>query len=360
VIGVGTLTTGITAEVDADGTVHRGAARVAWHVRSGNDWLVPGGDSKTRQSRPHPAPVVHTAFRIANGDAVERVYAVGDGDGSVVVIEVENDSPEAIAIGFVLEAPGMVTVDVDGWRVDGSLVLVPARRAGAVEADHGLVFPVPHRTKVRVALARTPLDVTALADADAVARAWDRMLDRGLRTELPEELQDRVDAARVDRLLSAPSADAFVALESWGFDEDAAEMWAHLPMRARRAARRASKTRAGGLLGDVRAALVAESGATIEFVPGFRTEWLGRNIGAHDIPLRRGACSFAVRWHGSRPAVLWDVPPGSTVRVPALDPGWSSTEPAGEILLAEPPATLLAMGEGTFAGTAVDAPNEFT
>jgi hypothetical protein len=58
--------------------------------------------------------------------------------------------------------------------------------------------------------------------------------------------------------------------------------------------------------------------------------------------------------------LLWDVPPGSTVRAPALDPGWSSNEPAGEILLAEPPVTLLAMGEGTFAGTAVDAPDQFT
>jgi hypothetical protein len=359
-IGVGTLTTGITAEVDAGGTVHYGALRVGWHVRSGNDWLVPGGDSKTRQSRPHPAPVVHTAFRIPNGDAVERVYAVGDGDGSVVVIEVENDSPEAIAIGFVLEAPDAVTVDLDGARVGGTLVLFPARRAGAVEPEHGLVFPVPHRTKVRVALSRSPVDAAALADADAVARAWDRMLDRGLRTELPEDLQDRVDTARVDLLLAPPSAGAFVELEGWGFDEDAVEMWAHLPMRARRAARRASKVPAAGLLGETRAALVGESGATIELVPGFRTEWLGRNIGAHDVPLRQGLCSFAVRWHGARPAVLWDVPPGSTVRAPVLDAAWSSTEPVGETLLGEPPTTLLAMGEGTLAGSAVDAPDQFT
>jgi hypothetical protein len=186
------------------------------------------------------------------------------------------------------------------------------------------------------------------------------MIDRGMRTELPEELQDRVDAARVDLLLAPPSAHAFAALEGWGFDEDAVEMWAHLPMRARRAARRASNSPAADLLGEIRAALVGESGATIELVPGFRTEWLGRNVGAHDVPLRRGSCSFAVRWHGARPAVLWDVPPGSTVRAPALDPAWSSTEPVGEALLEEPPNTLLAMGEGTLAGTAVDAPDQFT
>ena len=71
-----------------------------------------------------------------------------------------------------------------------------------------------------------------LADPDAVGRAWDRMLDRGMRTELPEPLQSEIDAARADLLLAAPSAEAFVALEAWGFDEDAVEMWARLSMRA--------------------------------------------------------------------------------------------------------------------------------
>ncbi len=244
-IGVGTLTTGVTAEVDTDGTVARDALRVRWRVRSGNDWLVPGRDGATRQSRPRPAPVVHTAMRIAGGDVIERVYAVGDGDGSVVVIEVDNDTPAAVAVGFVLDAPGTVAVDADGVRVDGRRTLVPARRAGDVDAESGLVFPVPHRTKVRVALIRADVDVDvdvgALAAVDTVARAWDRILDRGLRTEFPEPLQDEIDAARADLLLAPPSAGAFAALEAWGFDEDAVEMWGRLRMRARR--RRAPRIR---------------------------------------------------------------------------------------------------------------------
>jgi hypothetical protein len=358
-IGVGTLTTGTMAEVDPDGTVHRGALRLGWRVRSGNDWLVPGRDGPTRQSRPHPAPAVHTAFRISRGDAIERVYAVGDGGGSVVV-EVENDSPEAIAIGFVIEAPGVVTVDESGARVEGVRVLTPARRAGAVDADHGLVFPVPHRTRVRVALTSADVDVRALADVDVVCRAWDRLLDRGLRTELPEPRQSEVDAARADLLLAPPSAEAFVALEAWGFDEDAVEMWGHLSMRARRAARRSRSGAPAGVLEATRVALIGERDSTIDVLPGFRPEWLGRSLAAHDVPLRRGPCSFALRWHGARPALLWDVPAGSTVRAPALDPAWSSDEHVGETLLAEPPMTLLAMGEGTLAGSTVDAPEQFT
>ncbi|MDQ1460301.1 MAG: hypothetical protein QOI08_1785 [Actinomycetota bacterium] len=361
-VGVGTLTTGVTAEVDAYGTVRSAAVRLAWRVRRGNEWLEPGTDSTTRQSRPTAAPVVHTALRIPGGDAIQRVYAVGDGGGALVVVEIENDSPEAIAVAFVVDTPGVVSATDDGVVIDGKRVLAWSRRPGAVEDGDRFVFPVPHRTTVRVVLVGSDLgfagDVRALPDADAVVRAWDRMLDRGLRTELPEPLQSEVEAARADLLLAPPTAEAFVALEAWGFDEDAVEMWARLGMRARRAARRGS---APGLLAETLAALVREDGDILELLPGFRVAWLGQRVAAHDIPLRRGLCSFAVRWHGSRPALLWDVPAGTTVRIPALDPGWSSNEAVGETLLAEPPTSLLSMGQGVpVTGTRVDAPEQFS
>ena len=361
VLGVGTLTAGVVAEVDGHGTVRRGPVRLGWRVRSGNEWLIPGVDVPARRSRPGPAPMVQTALRLPGGDAVQRVFAVGDGDSDVVVVEVENDSPEAIAVGFVVEAAGTVTGDDACARVDGSVVAAFGRRPGAVEDGNVFVFPVPHRTRVRIALTTaTGLDVRALADAEAVARAWDRVLDRGMRTELPEPLQSEVDAARADLLLATPSAEAFVALEAWGLDHEAVEMWARLPIRARRAARRSPGT---GVLGETRAALVREDARTVKILPGFRTAWLGRHLAAHDVPLRAGRCSFALRWHGARPALLWDVPPGTTVRAPALDPGWSSDEPTGETLLAEPPTALLPLGaraEGALPGTGVDPPEEFS
>jgi len=71
--------------------------------------------------------------------------------------------------------------------------------------------------------------------------------------------------------------------------------------------------------------------------------------------------SFAVRWHGPRPALLWEAPAGVTLRAPSLDPGWSSHETAGETLLAAPPASLLSMGAGDrTAGAPVSAPGEFS
>jgi hypothetical protein len=358
VIGVGTLASGTTAEVDPHGRVHQGSVRLGWRVRSANDWLEPGRDGPVRQTRPKAAPIVHSALRVSGGEVLEHVYAVGGGDHGAVVVDVENASPQAIAVGFVVEHPGLVTIDDDGVRVDGAAVLAFARRPGAIEEGGLIVFPVPHRTRVRVALARDRVDVRAFADAETVERAWERVLDRGLRTALPEPLQSEVDAARADLLLAAASAEAFAALEAWGLDAEAAEMWPRLSMRARRSAR---KVRYGGVLGETRAALVHDDGRTIEVLPGFRAAWLGQPIGAHDVPLRDGSCSFAVRWHGARPALLWDVPTGRTVRAPVLDPAWSSSDPVGETLLAEPPAALLSMGPGgARTGTPVDAPEQFS
>jgi hypothetical protein len=79
------------------------------------------------------------------------------------------------------------------------------------------------------------------------------------------------------------------------------------------------------------------------------------------MPLRAGTLSYAVRWHGARPALLWDAPPGVELRASALDPAWSSSAVAGEALLAEPPASLLPMGtRERSAGDPVDAPGQFS
>jgi hypothetical protein len=77
--------------------------------------------------------------------------------------------------------------------------------------------------------------------------------------------------------------------------------------------------------------------------------WVGQNLEVHDAPTHHGLLSFAVRWHGDRPALLWDLRPHagrapSAVRLtaPGLDPSWSTTEAKGEALLAAgalPPRT---------------------
>ena len=187
-----------------------------------------------------------------------------------------------------------------------------------------------------------------------------RQLDRGTRVELPDDrLTSAVRSARAAALLAgtrrAPSGIAVAALEDWGFDAEAADGFTRLTGRERRVARRRpgavptwadiettiSRGEPEWLLLALRALLVHEDGDVVSLLGSLPSAWHGQPIAVHDAPTQRGPVSFAVRWHGARPALLWDVPAGTTVRAPALDPEWESTEPSGEALLPEvaaPPA----------------------
>jgi hypothetical protein len=96
---------------------------------------------------------------------------------------------------------------------------------------------------------------------------------------------------------------------------------------------------AAELLNFVRNLLVRETPdgglALCSMVPD---AWLGGGIEVHDAPTHHGLLSFAVRWHGDRPALLWELVPHpgvGTVRItaPGLDPEWSSDELRGDALL---------------------------
>jgi hypothetical protein len=65
--------------------------------------------------------------------------------------------------------------------------------------------------------------------------------------------------------------------------------------------------------------------------------WLGHGVEVHSMPSRYGAVSWAVRWHGDRPALLWEVDGGPAdlhLTAPGLDPTWKGEGAAGEALLA--------------------------
>jgi len=77
-------------------------------------------------------------------------------------------------------------------------------------------------------------------------------------------------------------------------------------------------------------------------------DWLGQGIEVHEAPTAFGSLSYAIRWHGERPAILWELTPPEdddsltatqlpvTLRVPGIDPIWFSIEPRGEALLSAP------------------------
>ncbi len=101
---------------------------------------------------------------------------------------------------------------------------------------------------------------------------------------------------------------------------------------------------AAAMLDVVRDLLVRETSdgglALCSLVPH---DWLGQPVEVHDAPTHHGLVSFAIRWHGDRPALLWELAPhdGTTavrITAPGLDPSWSTTELRGDALLAAVPA----------------------
>jgi hypothetical protein len=85
--------------------------------------------------------------------------------------------------------------------------------------------------------------------------------------------------------------------------------------------------------------------------------WIGQALEVHDAPTRYGKVSFAVRYHGERPALLWDLKaragaPPVPLTAPGLDPAWSSTDAKGEALLAAAPGATPVVAipaEGSFS-----------
>lgn len=99
---------------------------------------------------------------------------------------------------------------------------------------------------------------------------------------------------------------------------------------------------AGALVLALRSVLLHDEPGSIAVLPVFPPGWYGAGVEVHDAPTAAGRLSYAVRWHGTRPALLWEIEPHEgTERVlltaPGLDDSWSSTELRGEALLGEVP-----------------------
>ncbi len=349
-----------------------GSPTLDWHVAADDRWHTPAQEVSLRQRRLLGAPVFETRVHVPGGDAVQRVWSVPDA-GGLTVVELINDSPLPLACALtradLLAARPPAAVPIEG--ID-------------LPAETTTVVPIGHRASTAVALAHTtagPGRLTAgLPPADAVARGWVTLADRASRLVLPDTtLADAVVAARSDLLLrgvvpidedpaacllglcelvrmgervpddaALEVADAVARVaRAPGWDVDAALDAAAVVLatagehragrdlsriRDRRSAVTAAR-RADGIRDVAAIERRLLRGATL-FPDGFPSEWPGADLEAHGMaagPATR--LSFAVRWHGARPAVLWEAV-GEPVELtaPAIEPGWRTSEPSGEHL----------------------------
>jgi hypothetical protein len=386
------------ATVTASGEVEPwdGSPSLGWFIAADDRWHVPADEPTVRQRRIDGAPVLETRIKVPNGDAVHRVWCVADG-GGFTVVEVENDSSLPFAVAFdrgdLLSNRPPTTMPIQG-------IDLPI---------DSIVLPVGHRATVRVALAHGGGAAGALPDhlsgAMQVARGWTSVIDAAGRMILPDvAVTDLVAQLRAELALRGPvepgddvagfliQVGQLVRLgeraDPWVPDVAAAvaqaarldPAWDVLAALDAAASVLARAGEARGLRDlsrmrpavttplpssppagrelvwyEQRLARATAPGAADLLAAGIPETWWGANFEVHDLPVAPSTTvSYAVRWHGDRPAVLWETNgPNVTLTASMVAPGWSTTDSAGEALW-PPPAS--PRGSSSSADPAVGDP----
>jgi hypothetical protein len=345
-----------------------GSSPLDWWVAADDRWHAPATEPSCRQHRLLGAPVVETVVGVPGGDVVHRAYAVADG-GAVPIVELENRSPLPVAVAFSRS---------DALTGRPLAPLPPDAPAGAA-----IAVPLGHRATVRVGVARAPSATTP--SAEQVARGWVAQTETGTRLLVPDEALGRaVVAARAEALLTGVPDDPIERLLTWRERVrlgDAPEPWVadvasaavavakrahHHPDwdavaaldAAAEVLRRAGETTAAadvvtmaGRLGPgeplpldapdgvrflawLERRLVRASNAGVDLLPGFPADWAGQGVEVYGADAAGITAGFALRWHGERPALLWDLSEPTRLTCSGLDPAWSAAAEQGEALLA--------------------------
>jgi len=370
------------ASVSAAGSIQPwdGSSDLEWFIAADDRWHIPTREPTLRQRRLDSAPVIETRIKVPNGDAVHRVWCVADADG-LTIVEIENDSSLPFAVAFnrgdLLSSRTPARTEIKGIDLP----------AGSV------VFPVGHHTTVRFGLAHHGASVGRLPErlpsAMQVARGWTAITDSAGRLVLPDDaVMAEIARLRSELALSGPPSPAddpsgfligvgqLVRLgeqaERWVPDvADAVPSVARLPHGWESASAldgaalvlaRADDSRALRDLGRLRSSAAvpfpteAPTGRLLAWYEqrlarstgngtsglfsadllsgGIPAGWLGGDFDVHGLPVGHATTvSYAVRWHGDRPAVLWETEgPPVELTAAAVAPGWTTLQPRGEAL----------------------------
>jgi hypothetical protein len=403
---------GWNAIVNERGSVrlNDGSPVLDWHIAADDRWHDPSTEPSVRQTRRAGVPVIETRLRIPGGDAIQRVYAVADA-GGLVVIEITNESTLPIAVAFTRS-------DVVSSRTPSP------RGAQGIELPAGsVVFPVAHGSTLRVAVRaamhvanaveKAVVDVERLPSFEQLQKGWLKSVEQAGYVIVPEgavaplvarlrsdalilsghEIEDWSIGAggdcandpvtyiltlqellRMGEKLTGDSAQIRVdhaarlaqcvetllkdhkksSILPWDVER---ALFAAQFVFARMGENRAADDVAAAQLRlssaaeppnvmptDIRAiawveekmVAVQRDGSVQIFGRGIPRLWLGANLECHRVaagPLH--TVSFGIRWHGEKPALLWEVsgPAGVKLDAGLCDPTWTSVESTGETLL---------------------------
>jgi len=382
-----------------------GSPVLDWHIAADDRWHDPSTEPSVRQTRRAGVPVIETRLRIPGGDAIQRVYAVADA-GGLVVIEITNESTLPIAVAFTRP-------DVVSSRTPSP------RGAQGIELPAGsVVFPVAHGSTLRVALRALDnvvanVDVERLPSFEQLQKGWLKAVEQAGYVIVPEgavaplvarlrsdalilsghEIEDWAIGAggdcandpvayiltlqellRMGEKLTGDSAlirfdhaarlaqcvetllkdNKKTPILPWDVERALfAAQFVFARMGESRAADDVAATQLrlssaaeppNVMPTDIRAIAWVEEkmvamqrdGSVQIFGRGIPRLWLGANLECHRVaagPLH--TVSFGIRWHGEKPALLWEVagPAGIKLTAGKCDPTWTSVEATGETLL---------------------------
>jgi hypothetical protein len=354
-----------------------GAATTDWFIAADDRWHRPAEETSTRQTVLAGTPVVETRVRIPSGDAVHRVYSVAD-VGGLTIIEVTNDSTLPIAVAFtggeLLSRRPPSAVPPQGIDLPPGTV----------------IYPIGHMSTITVAIGHSGTPTATLPEvlpsAEQVSRGWLAQTQRASRLQIPDaSMAEAVTAARCELLLNGPAiadvtdaddldAESFLlAVAELVRMGDRAAIWVpDIATQLERLARSGAQIGRGAIeatarvlhaAGEDRAVadlrrmrlstvetlsverpsdpalipswvelqLVTSDEYSAQLMPGsFPAGWLGVDFEAHGLPIGHASClSFAIRWHGDRPAVLWEI---SGPPMPLHYGEWTTGQLAGEAL----------------------------
>lgn len=344
-------------------TVGRGAGPIAAELSGvrvdGVCWIRPSVDAG--------AVVVSDDIWTAVEAGPTDASAAGEGDTAMLVpvphrqsvsltVTIDGDgrmrpaSPTDIAAGWRAVTATALSVDVPdvdlaaAWRrVVGDLVLAAGSDDPIVAGEAAWWLDLAGLPGEADRARERLLDAAdrGRLDSDGAVVALRALASRHLRhggsSALPEtagplarvagDALDRTTADLVARALAGAAPDAAA---------DAAALASRLPERSRpmqTPVAAGAERVLGHLFRD------ADLNDRIEMLPAVPEVWFGQPIDVRGMVTGLGTLSFSVRWHGDRPAVLWERtggPDEAELICPGLDPSWSSRARSGEALLAAP------------------------